>query len=31
MLDDWWDALGLETAAWWRIWKQQWRDGPLSR
>jgi len=26
MLDDWWDALDLGTSAWWRIWKQQWRD-----
>lgn len=25
MLDSWWDALGFGTAAWWRIWKQQWR------
>jgi hypothetical protein len=22
MLDQWWDALGLGTAAWWRTWKQ---------
>jgi hypothetical protein len=22
MLDAWWDALGLGTAAWWRTWKQ---------
>ena len=21
MLDDWWDTLGLGTAAWWRTWK----------
>ena len=21
MLDLWWDALGLESASWWRIWK----------
>lgn len=26
MLDDWWDALGLGTASWWRTWKQTWRD-----
>jgi hypothetical protein len=26
MLDDWWDALGLGAANWWRVWKQQWRD-----
>ena len=25
MLDDWWDALGLGTASWWRTWKQSWR------
>ena len=22
MLDAWWDALGLGTAAWWRTWKK---------
>jgi hypothetical protein len=22
MLDQWWDALGLGTASWWRTWKQ---------
>ena len=22
MLDAWWDALGLGTAAWWRTWKR---------
>ena len=27
MLDDWWDTLGLGAANWWRVWKQQWRDG----
>ncbi len=27
MLDDWWDALGLGAANWWRVWKQSWRDG----
>ena len=26
MLDDWWDALGLGGANWWRVWKQQWWD-----
>jgi len=26
MLDDWWDAFGLDTASWWRKWKQQWRE-----
>lgn len=26
MLDAWWDRLGLGTTAWWRTWKQQWRD-----
>lgn len=25
MLDRWWDALGLGTTNWWRVWKQQWR------
>ncbi|MEO8481372.1 MAG: FecR domain-containing protein [Acidobacteriota bacterium] len=25
MLDEWWDALGLGTASWWRTWKQPWR------
>jgi hypothetical protein len=24
-LDAWWDALGLDTAAWWRNWKQEWK------
>ena len=23
-LEKWWNALGLDTAAWWRIWKQKW-------
>jgi len=22
MLDQWWDALGLGTASWWRTWRQ---------
>ena len=26
-LDAWWDAFGLDTATWWRIWKQEWRIG----
>jgi hypothetical protein len=26
MLDRWWERLGLGDAAWWRIWKQPWRD-----
>jgi hypothetical protein len=26
MLDQWWERLGLGDAAWWRIWKQPWRD-----
>lgn len=26
MLDAWWDGLGLGTAQWWGIWKQQWRE-----
>lgn len=25
MLDAWWNQLGLDTASWWRTWKQQWR------
>lgn len=25
MLDAWWNRLGLDTASWWRTWKQQWR------
>ena len=25
-LDAWWNALGLDTAAWWRIWKRQWSE-----
>jgi hypothetical protein len=25
MLDAWWNKLGLDTASWWRTWKQQWR------
>ncbi len=25
MLDAWWNNLGLDTASWWRTWKQQWR------
>ena len=23
-LDEWWDALGLDSASWWRIWKRKW-------
>ena len=23
-LDRWWNALGLDTAEWWRFWKQKW-------
>ena len=23
MLDDWWNALGLEDVSWWRMWKQR--------
>lgn len=26
MLDDWWDALNLGSATWWRTWKQRWRE-----
>ena len=25
MLDAYWNKLGLDTASWWRTWKQQWR------
>ena len=25
-LDAWWNALGLDTAAWWRKWKRQWSE-----
>ena len=31
MLDLWWDKLDLGTAAWWRMWRQQWRDNKLGR
>ena len=31
MLDDWWDALGLGTASWWRTWKQAWREDKSRR
>jgi len=24
MLDAWWNALGLRTARWWRVWRQAW-------
>jgi hypothetical protein len=24
MLDAWWNELGLESAAWWRVWKAPW-------
>jgi hypothetical protein len=30
MLDQWWDTMGLGSASWWRVWKQQWRD-PAGR
>lgn len=23
-LDSWWDALGLQSASWWRLWKAPW-------
>jgi len=23
-LDRWWDALGLESTTWWRLWKRDW-------
>lgn len=25
MRDAWWDALGLRSASWWRLWRQEWR------
>jgi hypothetical protein len=31
MLDQWWDALGLGTASWWRTWKQPWQGGPNTK
>jgi hypothetical protein len=31
MLDDWWDALGFDTASWWRTWKQAWREEKSRR
>lgn len=27
MLDAWWNALGLRTARWWRVWRQAWPPG----
>ena len=27
-LDQWWDALGLDEATWWRRWKQPLPTGP---
>lgn len=26
-LDRWWDALGLESTTWWRLWKRDWGGG----
>jgi hypothetical protein len=26
MLDQWWDALGLGEAGWWRLWERPWQD-----
>ena len=26
LLDAWWGELGLDTAAWWRIWKSPWKS-----
>lgn len=23
-LDQWWDALGVESSTWWRLWKKKW-------
>ncbi len=28
MLDVWWDALGLDDASWWRIWKGPFPESP---
>lgn len=25
-IDAWWDALGLESASWWRLWRAPWRE-----
>ena len=30
-LDQWWDKLDLGTTAWWRMWKQQWRDNAAGK
>jgi hypothetical protein len=27
MLDRWWDELGLGSTNWWRVWRQEWREG----
>jgi hypothetical protein len=27
-LEDWWNALGLDSLSWWKIWKQDW---PLKK
>jgi hypothetical protein len=29
-LDAWWNALGLEDAAWWRRWERPWRPDTPS-
>lgn len=26
MLDQWWDALGLGTTGWWRLWERPWQN-----
>ena len=31
MLDRWWDALGLGTTNWWRVWRQDWRQNVGGR
>ena len=30
-LDAWWNALGLDTAEWWRIWKQEWKKDEFKK
>jgi hypothetical protein len=25
-LDAWWNELGLDSASWWRLWKNPWQD-----
>jgi hypothetical protein len=30
-LDAWWNALDLDTAEWWRIWKQEWKKDEFKK